>query len=229
MEEGRREHPNGGSEACLQFDRELAAHLGGEARPELVAHARECVFCGVILGDLEAVIARADSLPLISPPERVWTNIRAALVAEGIIHEPESAWKRWFSPLNLLGRPAPVTALAGLVVLAIALTAPPQTSVSPSFSSSSSSSGSSFEEPSTAALTSTLVDMEKNYQSRKTALEPTVQETYERSLASLDHSIRECKDSVEKDPNNALAREYLVAAYEQKAQVLSTALEYDSQ
>jgi len=34
---------------------------------------------------------------------------------------------------------------------------------------------------------------------------------------------------VERDPNNTLAREYLVSAYEQKAQVLSTALEYDSQ
>lgn len=222
MEDARLEHANGGSEACREFDRELAAHLGGEPRPELVAHAHDCAFCSVILGDLEAVIAEANSMPLISPPERVWTNIRAALVAEGIIHRPESWWKRWFSPLALVSRPAPVTALAGLVLLAVALTVPSQKPVVPSPNNTSAS----VEEP---ALASTLADMEKSYLARKTELEPGMQATYERSLASLDHSIRECKDSVERDPNNTLAREYLVTAYEQKAQVLSTALEYDGQ
>lgn len=225
MEDVRSEYAKGGSEACRQFDRELEAHLEGERRPELAAHARDCAFCGAVLGDLEAVIAEAGSLPLTSPPDRLWTNLRAALIAEGIIHEPESTWKRWLSPLAALGRPAPVTALAALTVLAVALSVPSHNSVSPPFPSSPVT----LEEPATAALTSTLADMEKSYQVRRTAFEPSVQATYEKSLASLDQSIRECEDSVEKDPNNALAREYLTTAYEQKAQVLSTALEYDSQ
>jgi len=222
MEAQERQHSEPIREACLRFDLEVSAYLEGEARPEVAGHASECAACGAILADLQAIAHQSGSLELVEPPARVWTNIRAALAAEGVIHEPRSLWQRWLSPLALLGRRAPVTALAGLVVLAVFLTLPRQSLIP-------SSPSAAALEPSTAAITDTLADMEKSYQSRKTSLEPGVQATYEKSLASLDHSISECKDSVERDPNNTLAREYLVSAYEQKAQVLSTALEYDSQ
>jgi hypothetical protein len=46
-------------------------------------------------------------------------------------------------------------------------------------------------------------------------------------LNSLDASIRECNDSLQREPGNSLAHEYLLAAYSQKAEVLSSALEID--
>src|SRR5438034_1140603 len=77
------------------------------------------------------------------------------------------------------------------------------------------------------ALAETIKELENSFQARKTSFEPAVEDTYERSLVSLNNSIREARDSVKEEPGNALAREYLVAAYEQKAEVLSAALEYD--
>jgi len=54
-----------------------------------------------------------------------------------------------------------------------------------------------------------------------------VKATYRKGLESLDASIEECRASVEREPGDTLARQYLVAAYTQKAEVLATALQFD--
>ena len=72
-----------------------------------------------------------------------------------------------------------------------------------------------------------MAELESSYRVRKVSFEPAVQATYDRGLDSLNASIQECRDSVQREPDNSLAREYLLAAYEQKAQVLTAALEYD--
>ena len=56
---------------------------------------------------------------------------------------------------------------------------------------------------------------------------PDLKATYDKSLVSLDHSIEECLDSLQNEPRNALAHEYLLTAYTRKAEVLSSALEFD--
>jgi len=223
----------GASENCRQFSRQVAEYLEGEKRPEVVAHASECLFCGVVLQDLEAIISESRALPLVEPPARVWVNIRATLVEEGMIHEPESWARRWLAPLSGVWRPAPVVALAGMLVLAVTLTVSrrglnPSTTHTASLTPASServASGTVSSE--NAALAQTVDGMERDYQSRKTTMEPALEATYEKSLASLDDSIRQCQDSIEKEPDNNLARQYLMSAYQEKADVLSAALEYD--
>ena len=227
-------NPNVGTEACQQFDRELAAYLDGEDRPEVLAHAGTCLFCGVVLEDLRAVISGSGALPRPEPPARVWANIRATLVAEGVIHEPVNVWRRWFAPLGFVWRPAPALALVGLLVLAVSLTVPRPGSVPTSTHPPSPGTTQNEAVVSRAvsgenqALARTVDGLERDYQARKTSLDPGVAATYEKGLASLNDSIREASVSVEREPNNSLAREYLVGAYQQKAQVLTAALEYDN-
>ncbi|HEV2494369.1 MAG TPA: anti-sigma factor [Terriglobia bacterium] len=221
----------GETEACRQFDRDVAEYLDGENRPAVLAHARQCLFCGVVLQDLETIVSESGVLPLVDPPARVWANIRATLVAEGIIHEPESWARRWLAPLSGVWRPAPVVALAGMLVLAVTLTLSRHTANLPTTHTASvrpepvASAAISSEN---AALAQTVDGMERDYQSRKQTMEPALQVTYEKSLASLDDSIRQCQDSIQKEPDNSLARQYLMAAYQEKAEVLSAALEYDA-
>lgn len=225
---------NVGTEACRQFDRELAAYLNGEDRPEVLAHAGTCVFCGVVLEDLQGVISASAAQPRPEPPARVWANIRATLVAEGVIHEPASVWKRWLAPLALVWRPTPALALVGLLVLAVSLTVPRPGLVPTSTHPSSTVTSPNEAVAPTAvsgenlALAQTVDGLERDYQERKTSLDPGVAATYEKGLASLNNSIREARASVEREPDNSLAREYLVGAYQQKAQVLTAALEYDN-
>src|SRR5438093_13211593 len=84
--ECQREEPK---PACRNFETGLAAYLEGEGRPEIPAHASECSACGVILADLQYVIATSAVLEYQDPPARLWANLRVALVSEGLLRSEE--------------------------------------------------------------------------------------------------------------------------------------------
>ncbi len=223
----------GRTAACRLFDAQVADYLDGEDRPAVVVHASECAFCAVVLADLRTVISESAALGFEEPPPRVWANIRAALEAEGAFREPRGRWARWVARLTPVPSLAAVGVLESLVILALSLsvspgvfgpkTAPAGPTAKPTEEAVASPQVSGED----IALAETIKELESSYQARKTSFEPADKDTYEKSLVSLNNSIREARDSVKEEPANALAREYLVAAYEQKAEVLSAALEYD--
>jgi hypothetical protein len=205
---------------CRLLDLELAAYLEGEERPALLAHIRECSFCYTLLADLEAIRSAGSQLTLEEPPKRIWTSIRASLIAEGIIRQPEVSWRRWLEKWPgwaVFHNPIAVSALGCLMVLGIGLLRVPSARVP-------KSPAQSVDLSDIASAAAAVGPMETSYQSRAASFEPSVKETYQKSLDSLNGEIRECLHSVEQEPDNSLAREYLLAAYQQKAYVLQSAL-----
>jgi len=85
--QGVRERAGEGAVDCLQFDAGLAAYLEREGNPLLAAHAEQCARCGGLLSDLRLVVAGAGRLELKDPPGTVWLKLRAAMVAEGLVHQ----------------------------------------------------------------------------------------------------------------------------------------------
>jgi hypothetical protein len=75
-------------------------------------------------------------------------------------------------------------------------------------------------------LTSTVRNLESTYRANEKYLAPETKATYEKSLNSLNNSIRECLEFLQQEPNDALTNEYLMAAYSRKAEVLASALEF---
>ena len=217
--------------ACHQFDLNLQAYLEGEARSEVPAHARECAYCAVILADMEQLRVACRDLPVDEPPARLWSNIRATLSAEGIIHDPAPAWSHWIP--RLFPSPAPLGAVAGLAVLALVLLLSPQT-----FEKSGTSNILSNGEPVAVAalaptggdfdMVRTVKEMEESYWSRESSVEPPLQDTYKKSLETLNASIDECVRHCKREPGNSLARHYLMLAYQSKAEVLASALEHSN-
>jgi len=224
------EYPDNLRAACHQFDLHLAAHLEGQDNPQVAAHAKECPYCRALLADLEQIRLASRDLPLDEPPPRLWANICATLQGEGIIQEQIPAWQRWFPPLALLHTPRPVGALAGLALLAVALLSSPRGYESPD--SADSMQG---RESMTLAgvlpvgadvdLARTVKEMEETYSARGSFLEPALKETYDKSLGTLNDTIEECIRHCRREPRNALARQYLIHAYQAKAEVLASALE----
>ena len=209
---------------------ELQAYLEGEDRPFVPAHTRECVFCRVMVEDLEVLRAAAAELPLEEPSPAVWSNIHAQLAAGSFV-EKATFWD-WLGQLDILRRPIPVAAFACVVVLGCVLTASrnnPEQDLSllrPASEGRTAVRSMAFIADS-AALEQVVRELEKAFKAREACLAPDVKATYENSLNSLDTSIRECSDSLQREPGNSLAHEYLLAAYSQKAEVLSSALEFD--
>lgn len=223
-------HKGTGNSECQEFNASLGAFLDGEENPSIRRHAEHCSSCGSLLADLELIRSSAKDLPLESPSPRVWSNIRANLAEEGFFHNHESFWKKWVARISLVPSPAPVAALAFALVLAVVLVSrgdlsrkmTPSPSPAPVATSVAPIGLSSVQ----ANLIHTVQQMEESYRARQATLDPSAKQIYEQGLASLNNSIHECLDSLQKQPNNMLAREYLMQAYAQKAEILASALEY---
>jgi len=217
---------------CDRLELELEAYMEGETRPSLEAHLRECVFCKVVFEDLVALGRAARELPPEEPSRVVWANIRAQLSGEGAFAEKTGVWS-WFWQLDFLRRPVPVAAFALMLALGCWLTAPQNILQPDTAASLTASAGEPAVVRSMAfvgegsGLEKAVGELERAFKAREATLAPDVKATYEHSLNSLDASIRECNDSLQRDPGNSLAHEYLFAAYSQKAEVLSSALEFD--
>jgi len=222
---------HGRTAACYRFEQELQAYMEGEDAAFVPAHARECAFCRVIVEDLEALRAAALALPLEEPSPLVWSFVRAQLLDDGTFAE-RANFGAWFRQLGWLHRPLPVATFACLVVLGCLLTVPRNypkpgnTSPISTLPARSAIRSMAFMRDS-ATLVQVVRELEATFRAREGSLAPDLKATYENSLISLDASIRECSDSLEREPDNSLAHEYLLAAYSQKAEVLSSALEFD--
>jgi hypothetical protein len=220
-----------GSFGCQEFDANLAAYLEGHENAGLRMHAERCSSCGSLLDDLESIRVTARDLPLESPSPRVWSNIRAALAEEGLIRERESFWRRWISSVSLVPRTAPAAALAFALILAVIMVFKGDiqrnenrnTGLTPATISSTVPVGLLGVQ---SNLVRTVRAMEENYKEHEASLNPSAKRVYQAGLTSLNNSIQECLDSLEKQPHNTLVREYLMQAYAQKAEVLASALEY---
>jgi hypothetical protein len=217
---------------CDRFELELQAQMEGEVRPFVLAHLGECAFCKVVSEDLLALRTAAGELPLEEPSPAVWANVRAQLSAEGALAQKEGVWS-WLWQLDLLRRPVPVAAFACMLALGCWMTAPrnyPQLEASASLAASEGQPAAvrsmAFVSGGTG-LEQVIRELEEAFKAREGSLAPDVKATYENSLSSLDVSIRECNDSLQREPGNSLAHEYLFAAYSQKAEVLSSALDFD--
>lgn len=226
------EQPDAARAQCVQFDLDLPAYLEGESRPGVVSHARQCPSCNAVLADLQLLQSQAPHVLLEDPPARVWAKVRATLDAEGVFREPAPVWLRWLPQTGFLRYSAAFAATACMILFGTLLLIRPPSST-PDLNSASNSSTIAATEPPVASadlrLEATVSEMEKSYRSRETTIDPVLHASYQKGLDSLDNSIRECKASMEKEPGNTLAREYLTSAYQQKAAVLTAALEYDGQ
>lgn len=230
--EGKSVKPEDG---CLKFEEELSAYLEEENRPAVLEHAEICEFCRCVLADLELVRSVSGEFALAEPPPTVWTNVRVALIAEGIIHSPSSFWQRWLPARNrgLLRSPAALATAAAVVVATVVLFRGPrlgnplQTASVNSAHSAALAEGYRANSRSTVQAQQAIQQLEEAYYANEASMEPSLKATYEKSLQSLDNEIRECQISMQQQPENSLAREYLSSAYMEKAQLLQSALEYN--
>ena len=214
------------------FEPKLQGYMEGEDRVLVAAHATGCASCGAIIADLEAIRSAAREIPLEEPSPAVWSNIRARLADEGVFVETPG-FQGWFRHLGFLSRPVPVAAFACMLVLGCFVTAP-QTyfqqdnnaalmtvPARPAMSSMAFAGDSE-------ALEQVVHELEVTFKTRQGSLRPDLKAVYDTSLKSLDASIEECRDSLKGEPGNSLAHDYLLAAYTEKAEVLTSALEFDA-
>lgn len=214
--------------------------------PEAVrAHAASCSACSSLIADFSAIVSVAETLPAeVEPPLRVWVALRNQLEAEGFIKTNSSvrvaALASWLENLSriLRGR-ALATAAVGLIIVAAAIVQvrvgkpPADRGVVPSVTRVAEvpTPPISLSEP-LGATGQTLHQEEQSLPivqqadfGNKDRVEDRIDVSMRQNLKSLNQFIEECRRRLKEDPNDELAREYLSAAYQQKAELLSAMLD----
>jgi hypothetical protein len=206
---------------CEEWELVLEQSAGEPLAASAQAHLESCAMCRQLLAELERIEAVARELPAeVEPPERVWIALRAQLKSEGIIRTPVRSTERagWRETIHaLLTRPALAVGLLSMVILGAMLFslrranwAPPGTSPSPG------------SQPVLAQAKIQLNNAEHRILSTPRGRPSDVDDSLRRNLEIVDNFIAACEKTVQDNPQDDLARDYLSGAYQQKAELLAT-------
>lgn len=235
----------------LVLEQEGLEPLPEEAR----AHLAECVECRNYVADLTSIVDGAHKLAAeIAPPERVWISLRAQLEAEGIIHTPADpiaaptgSW--WESLGAFFSNRVLATATVGILITAAVVfvvrkdraiqdsqhsiaevnPAPPPVSANPPANrdTTSPSAPATVQTPPAefASTAQALSDQEPVATGMIASSNSTVDASLRDNLKKVNEFIADCERHLKEQPQDELTREYLSAAYEQKAELLSAIIE----
>jgi hypothetical protein len=200
--------------------------LSGAAR----AHLAVCSSCRDSVADLEAIAQAARSLPAeVEPPARVWVSLRAQLEAEGLIREtlpvPARVRAPWWQPMaQLFSHRLLAASLAGCLLLAAAVLELRRPLPGPAQSSAPASASVPVDDQ-LFNSSRTLNEQEQDLSNMIQASTSPVDTSLRQNLKDLDEFIAECEQHLKQSPNDQLAREYLAAAVQQKAELLSAMID----
>jgi len=210
---------------CAEFQQELPDVLEGVSSAEVEAHLSSCSLCSELVSDLKAISEQASELRASEEPDpRVWQNIEAVLRQEGLIRGPQSerlflvtpSRRRW-GPASWLV-PAAAAILVGFVVFLNRPVFDPaaQKSTQPTRVAVSTP-------PKAAGAADSEDDQQVLSEVEKRA--PLMKSVYEDDLKNVNSYIRDAQNSVDQNPDDGEARQYLLEAYEQKAMLYEMALD----
>ena len=216
---------------CEQFEQILEQQDDGALPKPALAHLETCEACRALSADFGAIHDMALELgdEGIAPPERVWISLRNQLEAERIIHgpqaDPQSASHASLGWWSVFQRPAVAGAFLGLVLAAASTV-----SYLSNFSQTAVHSQLAFQQETSPVPAADSVFKEEvltvgsdsipGLQRQDIAVTASIQ----RNLQIVDNFIAICEKSVREQPDNQMAREYLYGAYQQKAELLATAM-----
>ncbi len=196
---------------CAEFQRELPYIIdtGGNAAQE--EHLRHCAVCADLVADLNYIADQAKLLvPMEDPSPRVWEGLQKSLEREGLV---KSAPARG----NLLGLPARsswgwLAAAAAVVVIGFALLLARRTDVPQPVATAA------------PAQQKNAMDGDDQQVLQVVATRaPDLRASYEQGLQSVNAYIADAKRSLEQNPDDSEAKQFLMQAYEQKAMLYQMA------
>ncbi len=211
---------------CRELQYAAEGMLEGEPHPEAEKHLAACPRCRLLIDELVAVTHAARSLPEIQPSPRLWAQLQAAALEEGLWVAEPSGWKQWLDPMSLFTPPRPAFAggfsfmLAAALVLASYTVLQSPAELVPTARAEEVASAELVAEP----------GFGQRYQVHLQQVEQDVLNADRKNvellkltagpLSDLDRAIAHTQGRVDQYPEDSLAREELHRLYQQKATVL---------
>ena len=195
---------------CAEFQHDLPEFIESGGKQEQMGHLNTCPICSDLVQDLKYIADAARLLvPMHDPSPTVWQGIEQSLRREGLLR-PAGGPAR-LEPFLIPGAGRAnfakwmAAAAATVVVLALiaynAIIRQPAPEAHNQFPAAVGSLDSNDE-----ALLTEVADRS-----------PAARSAYQQSMRSVNAYIRDAKKAADDDPDDTVAREHLMNAYEQKA------------
>jgi predicted anti-sigma-YlaC factor YlaD len=210
---------------CEEFGRVLPELEGDHHNIEQEEHLKTCSLCSGLVSDLNAISAQARLLAEDQEPSlRVWNSIAIALRQEGLIRDPQVStrhlsaklgrWKlAWLKPVTL-------ALVVGAALLLQFERIPRGTPVAQQAATSVPAIGTTDDVSEGSVIDADQVQLLNLVASRA----PAMRAGYESDLRAVNAYIRDAETSARNNPNDAIAQQYLMNAYEQRAMVYEMAM-----
>jgi hypothetical protein len=216
---------------CAEFHKTLPEMVDSGRDVEFDVHLKSCPECSGLVADLESIKQQARELQdSAEPAPRVWNRIEIALKQEGLIREAEPEitlvtrprrWKlAWLVPVA-------ATALFAGVLGYMRLSAPPQVGERSTPVATPALKVAALPKPKRGRPEMPEMD-DKQFMDLVASRSAPVRARYEADLKRVNDSIRDAESSVDTDPGDEMAQQYLMDAYQQKAVVYQLAMDRTS-
>lgn len=212
---------------CRRAQRYISEYVDGTLDPDLEdslrRHLEACAECRALLEEFQAMVGEAKTLERLVPPDSIWLKIRTNLRQKRARAESENLSDRPSFSLAPSRLHFAVAAAMGVVVLILVgvLYFQPW------------NKGMPVERA--AVDTHTLVKLneaEWHYQqaikalsevveAQQGQLDPEVARVFQENLAIVDASLKACRETVRRAPQDLEAQFALMASYKQKVQLLT--------
>ncbi|HLW55451.1 MAG TPA: hypothetical protein VKW06_21670 [Candidatus Angelobacter sp.] len=193
---------------CQKFQEVLPYIIESGGNPQEEEHLRSCAACAELVQDLQYIAQQAKLLlPMHDPSPRVWTGIEQNLRRQGL--DQEGRMSPWGQTTTLTHIKSWTTlgwfmAFAAVVLFAIVLA-----NYHPQLPSSLPSEQNVSTQAAAAGDDQQLLN-------RVSGQPADVRRAYENSLREVNAYIVDAQQAVDRDPQDAAARAYLLDAYQQK-------------
>jgi hypothetical protein len=217
---------------CEEFEQTLEQEEFEALPKQALAHLATCAACTALFADFGVIHSMASELaadPVAPLSENVWIALRNQLEAEGLIRDPQTtlpsapqtnpAWWSFFQRPAMAGAfLALVIAAAGTVsYLSHSQSSTAQSELTPVLEISSVPTANNvFKEEVLNVNDDAILGVQRQ--------DSAVTASIRRNLQIVDNFIAMCEKDVREQPDNQIAREYLYGAYQQKAELLATAM-----
>ncbi len=209
---------------CAEFERFLPDILDSDRTAEQESHLEFCSTCSDLLSDLKAISQQARLLQgSEEPSRRVWNSIEIALRQEGLIRPPERELIliQGFSRRRRMTWLVPV---AAALVVAFGVLRYERSPAVRQAGSLASPALVAEAPPAAPAIRRWSPGSDEQLLKLVSSHSPTLLASYQADLRDVNSYIRDAEQSVETNPNDAEAQQYLMDAYDQKAMVYEMAL-----
>jgi hypothetical protein len=199
---------------CAEFQSGLPYIIDGNGSAEEEEHLRTCKVCADLVQDLRYIAEQAKLLvPMEEPSPRVWNGISKSLEREGLV-KPAPARRGLLGPQRQSwGWMIPVAAVLALAV---------GISMWRNFKSQEIAIN-RIDVQGTSTASADVDGDDQQVLDQLTQVQPALRADFEQNLHSVNAYIRDAKSSLQENPDDNEAKQYLMQAYEQKAMLYEMA------